>query len=74
MSYTHVGAVSGSKKGIGLAIVRNLALQYPSSFDSRDRNRGEEAIQKIYEDADMRRRKVLDRDRSGSVTVKFLSA
>lgn len=92
MPSTHVGAVTGANKGIGLAIVRNLALQYPSSFlksqgaipssslliylTARDKTRGEEAVRLIYDDAELRRRKVLrnhdgEGEGQGGVTVKF---
>lgn len=49
--FTRIAAVTGANKGIGLAVVRNLALQYPSSplynggplliyLCARDRSRG----------------------------------
>jgi carbonyl reductase 1 len=64
MSYAHVGVVTGANKGIGLAIVRQLALQYPKSvlynnhgggplliyLTARDKGRGEAAVKSLYED------------------------
>lgn len=58
--FSRIAAVTGANKGIGLAVVRNLALQYPSSplndgplliyLCARDRGRGEEAVRGLEED------------------------
>lgn len=64
MSHSHIGVVTGANKGIGLAIVRQLALQYPTStlsnngasknlliyLTARDTSRGEAAVKALYED------------------------
>lgn len=38
MSHAHIGIVTGANKGIGLAIVRQLALRYPRSALSTNHN------------------------------------
>lgn len=43
MSNSHIGIVTGANKGIGLAIVRQLALQYPRSAlstNNSDKSKG----------------------------------
>ncbi len=86
MPYTHVGAVTGANKGIGLAIVRQLALQYPSSalyngnperqglliyLTARDQGRGEAAVRSLYEEDDqLRKAKALKQD-GGWADIKF---
>lgn len=67
--FTRIAAITGANKGIGLAIVRNLALQYPSSaFNSgplliyltaRDQGRGEEAVKSLHNDAQLKKAKAL---------------
>ena len=81
-SYTRIAAVSGGNKGVGLAIVRQLALQYPqSSFNNgplliyltaRDEGRGQEALKKIQEDAQLLSAKAL-RSQGGLTDIKYLS-
>lgn len=66
---TRIAAITGANKGIGLAVVRNLALQYPSStFNSgplliyltaRDQSRGEEAVRSLQNDPQLRKTKAL---------------
>ena len=72
MSYTRVGAVTGANKGVGLAIVRQLALQYPTSplnngplliyLTARDKGRGEAAVKSLHEDSQLKRAKALRSD------------
>ena len=62
-------------KGIGYAIVRNLALKYASEtpltvfMTARDSNLGQESLKKIKQE--LKSKKVL-RDDGGKVDVKFL--
>ncbi len=86
MPYTHIGAVTGANKGIGLAIVRQLALQYPTSalhnshpgsqglliyLTARDQGRGEAAVRSLYEeDAQLGKAKALKKD-GGWADIKF---
>ncbi|KAI9689777.1 MAG: hypothetical protein M1822_009659 [Bathelium mastoideum] len=80
MSHSRIAAVTGANKGIGLAIVRNLALQYPQSpFNSgpfliyltaRDRTKGEAALKSIQGDSELRRARALAQD-GGLTTVKY---
>lgn len=80
MSYTRVATVTGANRGIGLAIVRNLALQYPkSSFNNgallvyltaRDQSKGEEAIKLLLNDAQLKRAGALSED-GGLTTIKY---
>ncbi|KAF1812283.1 carbonyl reductase [Eremomyces bilateralis CBS 781.70] len=68
-AYSRVAAVTGANKGIGFAIVRQLALQYPSSrfnngplliyLTARDKARGEGAVQRLLADDQLRAAKVL---------------
>ena len=80
-SAKRIAAVTGANKGIGLAIVRNLALQYPLSaynnnaplliyLTARDRGRGEEALKTIHNDAQLKKAKALAAD-GGLTTVKY---
>ena len=64
----------------GLAIVRNLALQYPSSafnngplliyLTARDQGRGEEAVKTLQSDPQLKRAKALSSD-GGLATIKY---
>ena len=79
--YARVGAVTGANKGIGLACIRQIALQYPkSSFNTgpllvyltaRNRERGEAALQSINNDSELERAKAL-RKHGGLTDVKLL--
>lgn len=81
-SYSRVGAVTGANKGIGLAIVRQLALQYPkSSFNNgplliyltaRNEERGKAALESIREDVQLKKAKAL-RSEGGLTDVKYLN-
>jgi len=72
MSYTRVGVVTGANKGIGLAIVRNLALQYPKSslnngplliyLTARDKSKGDEALRSLEHDDQLKKAKALTAD------------
>ncbi|KAF2730503.1 carbonyl reductase [Polyplosphaeria fusca] len=72
MSYSRVGVVTGANKGVGLAIVRQLALQYPKSslnngplliyLTARDKARGEAALQDLLKDDQLKKSKALTAD------------
>jgi len=72
--------VTGANKGIGLAIVRNLALQYPASpfkagpfliyLTARSAERGAEAVNTLNNDPQLKEAKVLAQD-GGDTTIKF---
>lgn len=80
-SYSRVAAVTGANKGIGLAIVRQLALQYPkSSFNNgplliyltaRNEERGQAALESLTADKQLQSAKAL-RTRGGLTDVKYL--
>ncbi|KAL6715180.1 hypothetical protein ACLMJK_007444 [Lecanora helva] len=80
MAFTRVAAVTGANKGIGLAVVRNIALQYPSStfnngplliyLTARDQSRGEEAVKTLQNDAQLKKAKALASD-GGLATIKY---
>ncbi|KAF2130858.1 carbonyl reductase [Dothidotthia symphoricarpi CBS 119687] len=80
MSYNTVGIVTGANKGIGLAIVRQLALQYPKSplsngsfliyLTARDQGRGEAAVKDLQQDAQLKQAKALQAD-GGPSEIKF---
>ena len=69
-----------SGQGIGYAIVRNLALQYPkSSFNhgpflvyltARNQERGEEAVQNLHKDDQLAGAKALS-DQGGLTDIKY---
>jgi carbonyl reductase 1 len=72
MTYNRIGVVTGANKGIGLAIVRQLALQYPKSplnngsfliyLTARDKTKGEAALKDLHEDSQLRQAKALKAD------------
>ena len=78
--FSRIAAVTGANKGIGLAIVRNLALQYPkSAFNNgplliylcaRDKARGEDAVKTLEGDAQLKKAKALAQN-GGTTTVKY---
>jgi carbonyl reductase 1 len=80
-AYTRVGAVTGANKGIGLAIVRQLALQYPKSaynngplliyLTARNEERGQEALDAIKKDSQLIKAKAL-RSHGGLTDVEYL--
>lgn len=80
MSYTRTALVTGANKGIGLAIVRNLALQYPSSafnngplliyLSARDQKRGEDAVESLRQDSQLKKAKALG-EHGGLSTIKY---
>ncbi|OAP59312.1 hypothetical protein AYL99_06610 [Fonsecaea erecta] len=80
-AYARVGACTGSNKGIGLAIIRQLALQYPRSplnsgplllyLTARNEERGQAALESIKADPQLKSAKALRND-GGLTDVKFL--
>jgi carbonyl reductase 1 len=80
-TYSRIGAVTGSNKGIGLAIVRQLALQYPKSplnngplliyLTARNDERGKAALESIQGDPELEKAKAL-RSQGGLADVKYL--
>lgn len=81
MTYSRIAAVSGSNKGIGFAIVRQLALQYPKSafnngplliyLTARSKERGEAALHSINADPQLKSAKAL-KSHGGLTEIKFL--
>ena len=80
-TYSRVAAVTGANKGIGLAIVRQLALQYPQSafnngplliyLTARNEERGKAALDSINSDAALKKAKALRAD-GGLSDVQYL--
>ena len=80
-TYTRIAAVTGGNKGVGLACVRQLALQYPqSSFNNgplliyltaRNEERGERALKEILQDSQLKQAKALRQD-GGLSDVHYL--
>ncbi|KAK0742676.1 carbonyl reductase [Schizothecium vesticola] len=81
MSYARVGVVTGANKGIGYAIVRQLALQYPNSklnngplliyLAARDPSRGETAVSTLTtQDVPLQQANAL-RSLGGLTDIKF---
>uniref|UniRef100_D8PZI4 Carbonyl reductase n=1 Tax=Schizophyllum commune (strain H4-8 / FGSC 9210) TaxID=578458 RepID=D8PZI4_SCHCM len=78
--YARVAVVTGANKGIGFAIVRKLALQYPSSplnngplclyLTARNESRGQAALEALRSDPQLSKAKVLKPD-GGLVDLKF---
>lgn len=72
--------MTGANRGIGLANVRNLALQYPqSSFNNGpllvsltagDQSRGEEAVKLLHKDSQLKRADALSDD-GGLTTIQY---
>ena len=72
--------VTGANKGIGLAIVRQAALKYPASplnngplliyLTARNEARGQEALQSIYADSQLKLARVLSRD-GGLADIRY---
>lgn len=79
---TRIAAVTGANKGIGFAIVRNLALAYPASALARDNAplliyltarsapRGLAALEALHADPSLASARVLARD-GGPVSLAF---
>lgn len=77
-----IAVVTGANKGVGLAIVRNLALEYPRSplrsgplliyLTARSDERGRKAIEELQNDTQLRTAKVLAQD-GGDTTLSYHS-
>ena len=78
--HSRVAAVTGANKGIGLAIVRQLALQYPQSpfqsgsfliyLTARSAERGAAAVKELNNDPQLKQAKVLAED-GGNTTITY---
>lgn len=78
--YTRTALVTGANKGIGYAIVRNLALEYPSSafnngplliyLTARDQKRGEDAVAALQQDDQLKKAKALA-SHGGLSTIQY---
>lgn len=79
-THSRIAAVTGGNKGVGLACVRQLALQYPkSSFNdgpfliyltARNKERGEKAITEILQDSQLKDAKAL-REQGGLSDIRL---
>lgn len=77
---SRVAAVTGANKGVGLAIVRQLALNYPKSplrsgplliyLTARSPERGQEAVRTLNQDDQLKKAKCLAED-GGDTTIKY---
>lgn len=77
---SRVAAVTGANKGVGLAIVRQLALNYPKSplrsgplliyLTARSPERGQEAVKKLKQDDQLKKAKALAED-GGDTTITY---
>lgn len=80
MAHARIATVTGGNKGIGYAIIRGLALQYPRSslnkgplllyLTARDKDRGNQAVTDLQQDPELSKAKALIKD-GGLVDVKF---
>ena len=78
---TRIAAVTGANKGIGLAIVRQLALRYPSStlnngplliyLTARNEQRGQDALSSLQSDSQLKSAKALS-SHGGLSDFKYL--
>ncbi|KAK5052016.1 hypothetical protein LTR84_002820 [Exophiala bonariae] len=81
-SYSRVAAVTGANKGIGLAVVRQLALQYPKSafnngplliyLTARNEERGRAALESLTADKQLQSAKAL-KSQGGLTDIKYLN-
>nr|POF13178.1 carbonyl reductase [nadph] 3 [Quercus suber] len=80
MALQRVAVVTGANKGIGLAIVRHLALQYPTSslksgpfliyLTARSSERGAAAVDSLTQDPQLQAAKTLTQH-GGDTTIRF---
>ena len=80
--FSRVAAVTGANKGIGLAVVRHLALRYPASalndgggpllvyLCARDEGRGQEAVKQVESDGVLKEARALVQD-CGLTAVRY---